>query len=932
MKKFLLFFFLFVLGVVALSPTLLSSVWGKNILISLLEKSTHYKIEIGELKLRWLGPQTVEHLNIHDAEPLFACEKIECTAPLWRLLTKKDLQELYLFKPALTLKTSNIKQPVSLLRLQKASLVPSLHLSFLPRGGSLRLEQGELTLLHAKKTLVRYDALNIEAHVPDSQTFVSWEMTGKTTEGSITGSFQTSGKIEERGPSTIAAEFSSFPLRGVDALLAHVNPKMEGLLLELLGPSLNLTLKGSLSSEKADVVLNASTPLFTAELQMTGDEGAISLAKPGKIVHTLTKKLFPALKTPLQTTILIQDLKVPLHDLSDASFSTILTLDPMKTRITLDTKKLSSGIQVGMAAPGFSLSGATVALKGSHLQLLSPALVRVMPQARGFAELLPQNSMLAFEILGDFDLTKGDLRANSNVTINEKDREWASGKITAQGAQLFSQPKWNFDVNAQGREINVSGSFMLNQDLLQITKPCELFFTLTDESFKSDFFELSQPSVLALSVSRLSLPLSKGWKRALFTAEAGFDKFAFQDKQSGQQVKLSELQLKVSKKEADSPLSFNLTSKDDKISCKGKLADMSDLAHLSAELDAEITQLPTAILDLVAHICDTSSLSPLFGDKLDAKARLSLQKGSGPIELNVNSSNTRLSLNGEMQEGVLLLAEPVYAQVLMTEELSELLLKKVNPLSISSLTSPNPLTLQIEPSKFSLPLADWRKLSLSQARIELGQLSCQNEGSLQTVLNLLKSKELSQEKLLHLWFAPIDLSIQEGVIAVQRTEILIDQTYEVASWGTLDLQKGDVDMTLGLTSQCLSKAFSISDLPNDYVMQIPMKGKMNSVKMDSKVATAKIAALLVWQKSTASNTSKNSGLIARGFGELMGQLATLPDRKTPAPPAKHPFPWEKYKPSGKERKSENPTQPPLKKKNKIKKGDKPLKQLLKILR
>ena len=86
----------------------------------------------------------------------------------------------------------------------------------------------------------------------------------------------------------------------------------------------------------------------------------------------------------------------------------------------------------------------------------------------------------------------------------------------------------------------------------------------------------------------------------------------------------------------------------------------------------------------------------------------------------------------------------------------------------------------------------------------------------------------------------------------ERTEIMIAQTYQVCIWGDLKFPSQKVDMVLGLTAGCLRAAFGIKNLPDDYVLQIPMKGPMNDVKIDSGKATAKIAALLLWQQNDLS--------------------------------------------------------------------------------
>jgi hypothetical protein len=514
----------------------------------------------------------------------------------------------------------------------------------------------------------------------------------------------------------------------------------------------------------------------------------------------------------------------------------------------------------------------------------------------------------------------------------------------------------NFHLEAQNEKVqikatsptfNIQGTLSWKDQLLQVLgSPLEIYYTMNEESFlklerllnknakKAELFELAQPSVFAATVSKLKLPLSQkfSWDELQAAFDVSVDKFAFQEPTSKKMIKIEGFHMKGEKKEASSPLEFELTSQiatagsaDGKILCTGKIKDFKDHTP-TLDFNAEISQFPTAIFDLIAQLSGKKSLAPLFGESLEAKASAQLANGSGPVQLNVRSPNTRFELVGSMKEGVLSLQETMHAQILMNESLSALLLSEVNPLSISSISSSNPLTLEIQPDGFSLPLNNWRNLSLSHAKIELGQITCQNEGTFKIALGLLKSKEFSSAKNLDLWFAPIEFAVSKGMVALERCEILVDHTYEIATWGKLDLVEENVDMVLGLTAQCLQKAFSIQNLPPDYTIQIPMKGKMNDVKVNTKAATAKVAALLIWQQKSNSGV----GGIAGGLGEMIGKLATLPARGEPAPAPKHPFPWELYKPNGKEIKKD--PNPALKRKNRIQKSDKPLKQLLKILR
>ena len=91
-------------------------------------------------------------------------------------------------------------------------------------------------------------------------------------------------------------------------------------------------------------------------------------------------------------------------------------------------------------------------------------------------------------------------------------------------------------------------------------------------------------------------------------------------------------------------------------------------------------------------------------------------------------------------------------------------------------------------------------------------------------------------------------------------------------------------MNLGLPKDTLTKIFKIRNLPEGYVLPIPIYGSLRNPKIDKGQAAAEIAALL-------SKQSNNFGVNVFG-----GMLDMIKKNQEPAPPAKHPFPWEVQKP------------------------------------
>jgi hypothetical protein len=467
-------------------------------------------------------------------------------------------------------------------------------------------------------------------------------------------------------------------------------------------------------------------------------------------------------------------------------------------------------------------------------------------------------------------------------------------------------------------------------------------------------FEIKETSVFTIALSKLILPVTPQTSRfpkiqwdmnkLQVAATARNPTLAFLDITSKETILLSGLSFSMNKNGDTGPLTFSLDSgiqtqgtaatKNGSLSINGKLEQTEnrqvafDLSQLTGSFQMKVDQLPSRALDIFARAKGRtdSPFTALFGNMVNATASADLKNFAGPVSLNINSPQTRASLNGTLAAGALTLKEEIHAQIKITPEMSRLLLKEVNPLNLSYIYSADPITLQIPASGFSFPVYpfDMGKITIPDATIELGKIACRNEGNVNITLGLLKSKQSDKGRDLTLWFAPIDLSVKKGYVDVERTEILLADTYDICIFGGVDLVKNYVDMTLGLTADTLRKAFGIKKLPDTYVLTIPMKGPANNVQINTGKATAKVALLLAWQQKDLAG-AMGGGTAGAIIGGLLDKVATLPDSGAKVPPAKHPFPWE----IGRNSKTSHE---PHEKKRHFKQDEKPLKQIIKVLR
>ncbi len=484
-------------------------------------------------------------------------------------------------------------------------------------------------------------------------------------------------------------------------------------------------------------------------------------------------------------------------------------------------------------------------------------------------------------------------------------------------------------VKGSSEFLSVSSVFTYKDDHYELQTPAQLKLSLTKEGYalidkwlgkKEGPFSLNSPTTVHFSASRLFIPKDFSWTDLLCDAKFEINNFSLRDKRSQQVTTLKNLFVTLNKSSPKDPLRFQLKG----VINPGSITMDGSWTAGNTSLTANLDQFPTVLLDSAARSFGQANIpfSSLFGQTVNATLNTQIRNQSGPIDISLHSPNTRAALKGKIDQGTLTLTQPLHAQILMSKELIQWLIEDVKPLSISSIYANNPLTLEISPEGFSMPLTpfDMSHFAIGKGRVELGQVTCHNDGNLSLTLGLLKSKQLTREKELKLWFAPIDFSIKDGVAFIERTEILVAETFDIALWGKMDFVKDKVNMVLGLTPQTLKEAFGIKNLPEHYMLQIPMKGSPGNVQINTGKATAKIAALLAWQQKDIAG-GIFGGPAGAIVGELLNNLGALPDKDSKSPAAKHPFPWEGDKPHSVEKKT-----------GALMGDEKPLKQLLKILR
>ena len=307
-----------------------------------------------------------------------------------------------------------------------------------------------------------------------------------------------------------------------------------------------------------------------------------------------------------------------------------------------------------------------------------------------------------------------------------------------------------------------------------------------------------------------------------------------------------------------------------------------DLDFSKASLDLSCQDLPSVFLDRIVSLftqLPDSFFSTLLGKTIQLQGSAHIENEKGTLALSLSSPLVSTKMKGEIREGMVTLQEDLQLDVFLTETFSQYFLKEMSPLFTSAQSSKKPIRLTIFKEGFECPFSPFslKEVKVQKSILDLGQMRAKNAAGVGLIMGIMKLHLPSHMEEMDVWATPVTLSLYDGTLYTDRMDVLLDNSVPICTWGTIDLISKEVDMTLGLTAEALRETFRFANLPEDYVLTIPVKGTIDHVKVDNSVAAAKIAKLMA-MKAT------NAGVLNKIFGGII--------QEDNIPPPKRPFPWE----------------------------------------
>lgn len=479
-------------------------------------------------------------------------------------------------------------------------------------------------------------------------------------------------------------------------------------------------------------------------------------------------------------------------------------------------------------------------------------------------------------------------------------------QLQTTGTVLENKQK-NLTVTIKGDNLEGSASLQIDDAITLRSKenPVKFQITLTNERFQAlkqlinpttDNLNLLAPTVASLSIASINWPINGGsLKDVAFHGKFTLDDLKLQSDKTPK-VHFSELVATVETANFSQSANFTLTGEqisplngqklpvaigakiDNCLDCNGEL----NLSNLALDLNAKAQKFPVILFCQLASLDQQfcNQLSALLGDTLNLDLQAKLQEMDGPIKISLDGTNGNILLDGKLDEGILTLNKPFDFNLKVTPQLGQTIFQDLIPILSGMKKSDHPIRMRIAPENFELPVhpLDLKKIN-ANITIELGKIYFSNNGQLGIVLDLL---QIAPHEELIVWSTPIYASMEAGTLRIERVDLLAMDKFPVAIWGKILTLKDKIDLTIGITGAALYQAFKIKGLEHDYMLQLPLKGKIGEASIDKTRATAKISALVAQKHGSAQ------GLLIGTVLDIASGGLTEP--KVPEPTT-NPIPW-----------------------------------------
>ena len=718
-----------VLGVAVVSaPTILSTAFGRDLLVSAVNNTVRGTVSIDSLSLGWLSGQRIEGLTLRDPEGAQVLHLDSLSSELTLLEAARMRLDLGMTRITglvgdIVVDAQGQSNLTRALEPKQPAPEESSAPIVIPITSNFELAPARLTVAAPDMETVVFESLTAAVRMAATDQPIQIDVNGQSRQGKLAGQFSVTGQLQgligkdrsldlDRAQGDFIVNVQDLPVDGVDRMLG-----LQGLLTAALGERANLNIVASGSAAEQTLVVEGRSPNTTLEVNGRLQDGRFALTQPAVAKLTVTPVLFDALaqsdpaagglalREPFGLSAVVNSLGLPVAGFNPGQVSVQMELDADKPIQLTGTGELGDveirGLKASLDAErlaerlAFAFEGEAVTQKTPGKFFLRGDLSDLF-DARGVVQL-DKLRVDAEGSMRDVPTAIVDrLAAQEGLLI-----DLLGAKIDLDlSAKSSGAERIDATLNVDAGPLRATDIALSVTDTITLTQPAQVRYALSPETARRFLGEdagvaLGAPAALRLEVSELSAPRPKAGEAV------------FQPAKTSVKASLTSDALTLSGISEPGPVTIQDLRADlnaDALSAL-KLAVTAQVSEAKGGLLADLGAAPLKLaLDGTTGLDDAGRLGPV----------------NSRVQLTADGlkADVKLTLPADFASATL--AEPADVRVLLTPDL----LQRVGAAQAGQPTLAKPAWLAITLSALKLPLAPFSLAGLeAKATAKIDELA-----------------------------------------------------------------------------------------------------------------------------------------------------------------------------------------------------------------
>ena len=845
-------------------PTIISIPAINASALAILNERVQGNVRIKDLEAGWFSGIWMRNIEITDSlrRRVVVIDSIHWDSPLIKLLLpvsklgkihidnphvtfyraengEFSLQNVFL-KPAV--KSSKRSKPTKKVQIAAEPSKQELFPFFKNKDVDIEVNNGKLAFVDKSTTTVS------DIHIDTSlqkEDMINALLTCNVEKNGSKGYLKASGSLKSNKPKSREGDFTfeanRFPVDIIDHLITLNRFKKHGLLVDLIGPELNINITQKIQNEKISVDIKGASAKLTLDVALVHDNDVLSIPKVGmidiafdaaslnKILKHLNVPYTLKNKITLMARLNPKEQDKPIECLLTTAEPIILVNRDAKelvTRIETKVDMLPASREMSMRAAAQLVLNNSIAVVTNEMQVSKEKSIHGVYSIQGaigkIGTFFSKDLEIASKIFGDSATLSGDLQLVADTI---------SGTFTGinmNPAHPYTyignscHAAWKIDRNPKDQRKIVDGSLQTNT------------FALTVHGTEDPAKEV-----------RFALQLQPLDKKAYAKTPRCVINGTIQNHRTDTNVDLSQARINIEANGSDLPVGL--------------------------------------IARAVFNPEKAKTVEELLGDQANFTFNCSLEQfKTGSVNLDLSSVNFRTGVVGSIKDGIFTCPNPIRATLQISPKTGKI---KTPFGTIISAEKPIEFVIGNEGLRIPIKNFSWHKLQIKEGKLDIGKLRVKGKKTFGTIMAILRSDQTNREKIQDLWLTPVYFSMQHGVLDIKRADALLADKIPLATWGLINFIDDRVQMIVAVQGSFLRDSLGIKNIDPKYMLQLPITGTTSEVKLDSQIAGAKVASL----KLRESKSDKLSIL-----GEVFGAAASFASKEAAVPPpTTNPLPWEK---------------------------------------